>query len=109
MTDDKLIQELKEMHYQGKVDVVDAVMQQVGNKPLLVPATHRITLGKVSIAAAACALIALSINVVALFTRDFNEVQIGSDIAAVYNFHAGYGEETGSSYSMGGVEYLFEE
>ena len=56
---------------------------------------------------AACAVIAIAINVVNLYTRSYNEAQISDVIASVYNYQADYGSS--SLYHESIVdEYLYQ-
>lgn len=92
MTDDTLIQQLREMHYPGKVDVVDSVMEQVAKRPLLAPVpsrSHRWI--RAVLTAAACALLAVGVNMVLLQNRQFDSKSIGTCLAEVYDYHSDYG------------------
>jgi len=98
MTDDILIQQLRELNYPGKVDVAAAVMAEVRKRPLLVatPAKHKWGFKKISAVVAACAVLAVGFHFVYINTRDYNEMQLADDIATVYDFHADYAD--GDSY-----------
>lgn len=92
MTEDTLIQQMRAMNYPGKVDVVDAVMAQVADRPLLAPAYARAQRWRrAAIAAAACALLAVGVNMVLLQTRQFDSGAIGGCLAEVYDYRADYG------------------
>lgn len=109
MTEDIYLQQLRDMRYPGDIDVVDAVMEQVRNKPLLVPQPSKtIRLRRIVASVAACAAIVLAINLTHLYTRDYNEAQIGDMMAEVYGFYDDYGS-TADYYEMGAVELLYEE
>lgn len=98
MTDDTLMQQLRELKYPGKVDVAEAVMAQVRKKPLLVSAPAKPKWGyrKVVAAVAACVVLAVGVEFVYTLTRSYDSAQIADDIATVYDFHAGYAD--GHSY-----------
>lgn len=123
MTDEDLIQQLRDMHYPGRVDAVDAVMAQVANRPLLAPAPPRPRRWiRYTSAAAACALLAVGVNMALLLGRQYDSQSIGSCMAEVYDYHTDYGyaaengavsehdfgtaEEFSKGYDIG-VEELF--
>ena len=104
MTDNDILQQIRDMRYPYTVDVVNQVMEQVRNKPLLVPRqTHGFNLRHVATAVAACLLLAVGINFTLLFTHDYNEAQIGNMIADVYAFHADYGSSADSYSDLGAI------
>ena len=108
MTETDILQQLRDMRYPGTIDVVDPVMQQVRNKPLLTPkhnTPQRIR--RYSTAVAACLILAIGINVTLLFTRNYDEAQISNMIADVYNYHADYGNMTEAGFGVGLVESLY--
>lgn len=110
MTDEDILQQLRELNYPDKIDVVDAVMAQVRNKPLLVPQPKHVSFQRWAIAVAACFVLAVTVNVSILFLRDFNEPQLSKDIAMVYNYTDAYNSiSSDDSYDFGLVEYLYDE
>ena len=110
MTDEDILQQLRELNYPDKIDVVDAVMAQVRNKPLLVPQPKRVSFQRWAVAVAACFVLAVTVNVSILFLRDFNEPQLSKDIAMVYNYTDAYNSiSSDDSYDFGLVEYLYDE
>jgi len=94
MTDDILLQQLRELKYPGKVDVTEAVMAEVRRRPLLVskPAKSRWGFKQISVAVAACAVLAVGLRYVSIFAHQYDSAQIADDIATVYDYHAGYAE-----------------
>ena len=56
---------------------------------------------------AACAVIAVALNITLLFTHDYNEDQIGSFIASVYDYHADY-ESISQMNEIAAFDYLYE-
>ncbi len=108
MTDDRLIQELRELRYPGQVDVTEAVMAEVRQRPLLVaqPTQRRWYWKKISVAVAACVAVAVGLGVMSLFTQSFDEQQMASDIATVYDYHAGYAESDATYYESYLVDAL---
>lgn len=111
MTENDIIQQLRDMRYPHDIDVTDAVMAQVSKTPLLVAKPEpRFKVSHLVATVAACVAIVLTINITALYTHDYNEQSIGNMIAEVYNYHADYGELTASvsSYDFGAIEALYE-
>ena len=112
--DDDLLQQLRALRYPNDIDVVDAVMDKVRKTPLLVSDYRqtaaippKYTFRRIAVAVAACAVIAVAINVVNLYTRSYNEAQISDVIASVYNYQADYGSS--SLYHESIVdEYLYQ-
>ena len=68
MTDDLLIQQLRELRYPGRVDVTEAVMADVRKRPLLVSesAKPKWSIKRISAVAAALAILLVSINFVTI-------------------------------------------
>lgn len=109
MTEDIFLQQLRDMRYPGDIDVVNAVMEQVRNKPLLFTQPKQAgRFRKILAGAAACAALAVAANVAHLYTRDYNEAQIGDMMAEVYDYHADYGSITADYYDLGAVEAIYE-
>ncbi len=94
MTDDMFIQQLRELRYPGKVDVIQAVMAEVKKKPLLVaePPKPKWGFKRVSAVVAACAVFAVGIRFASMYTRTYDSAQIADDLAAVYDYHANYAD-----------------
>ena len=104
MTDNDILQQLRDMRYPHTIDVVEQVMEQVRNKPLLAARQpRRPLLRHVAAAVAACILLAVGINITLIFTHDYNEAQIGNMIADVYAFHADYGSAADSYNDLGAI------
>lgn len=109
MTDDNLIlQQLREINYPGHVDVTDAVMRQVANTPLTPTLRPHYRWRNISIGVAACAVLFVAINITRLFTHNYNEAQICSNLFEIYDYHADYGTDQASYYSLGGIETFYE-
>lgn len=95
MTEDTLIQQMRDMRYPGQVDVVDAVMAQVSNRPILSPVALRAQRWhRAAMAAAACALLAVGINMTVMQTRHFDVKSISGCLAEVYDYHSDYTYES---------------
>ena len=106
MNNDSIIEELRNLNYTGKVDVVDQVMSQVANKPLLVgqqPQKQRIR--RYIYAAAACLLLVAGVSVALKYTNNYHDNQIGSMLAEVYDYHYDYGTFADDEY----VEFAVAE
>ena len=99
---------LRSMNCPYDIDVTAAVMERVRTQPLLAPAgQRRRRIARIATAVAACAVFAVALNVTRLFTHDFNEAQIGSVIASVYNYHADY-ESLSQTNEIAALGYLYE-
>lgn len=108
ITDDELTQMLRSINYPADIDVTAAVMEQVRKRPLLAPAVQRRQrFQRIATAVAACAVIAVALNITLLFTHDYNEDQIGSFIASVYDYHADY-ESISQMNEIAAFDYLYE-
>lgn len=108
MTETDILQQLRDMRYPATIDVVAPVMEQVRNKPLLVPQqSSQQRKRRITTAVAACFLFAIGVNVTLLFTRDYDEVQISDMIADVYNYHANYADMTEAGFGLGSIESLY--
>lgn len=97
MTENLFIQQLKELHYPGHIDVANAVMAEVRKKPLLVapPAKSKWGVRRITAVVAACAVIAVAFNFTLTFLHQTtNPAQLADDIAAIYNYHASYGDNS---------------
>ena len=108
ITDDELMQLMRSMQYTEDIDVTAAVMEQVRKRPFLAPQTQRRQrFQRFSTAVAACAVLAVALNVTILFTRNYNEAQIGDVIASVYNYHADY-EANSQMIEQAALDYMYE-
>lgn len=102
------MQQLQSLRYPGTVDVTDTVMAKVRTMPLLTPyQLRRQRFQRVATAVAACAVLAVAINITLLFTHNYNEAQISDVIASVYDYNAEYGTTT-HTHQMAAIEYLYE-
>ena len=99
---------LRSINYPADIDVTAAVMEQVRKRPLLAPAVQRRQrFQRIATAVAACAVLAVAFNVTMLYTRNYNEAQIGSLIASVYDYHADY-ETNSQLIESAAFDYLYE-
>ena len=105
MTEDSLIQQMRDMRYPGQVDVADSVMAQVASRPLLAP-QHPHRMRWIAYAAVACVLLAVGINIALQPVRQFDTRSISGCLAEVYDYHTDYGQNTDAGYYIG-VEELF--
>jgi len=106
--DDPLLQQLRDLRYTEPIDVTDAVMARVAKMPLISPQRQRTRrLQWWATAVAACAVIAVAVNITLLFTTNYNEAQISSVIASVYNYHADY-QASPSYYESAVLDYLYD-
>lgn len=109
MTDDLLKQRIAAIQCPGKVDVVSAVMDEVRRRPLLaaVPSLSLRKVKWVAAAVAACVVVPILMNIVSTFGRQYNTGIMADDIASVYDYHAGYGDN-GSYYEAYLVDVLLD-
>lgn len=108
ITDDEALQTIRAMHYPDDIDVTDSVMAQVRKTPLLIPQRQRRQrFQRIATVVAACAVLAVAFNVTMLYTRNYNEAQIGSLIASVYDYHADY-ETNSQLIESAAFDYLYE-
>lgn len=106
--DDDLMQMIRSLQYPDNIDVTDAVMAQVRKTPLLLlEKQRRQRFHRFASAVAACAVLAVAFNVTMLYTRNYNEAQIGNVIASVYNYHADY-ETNSQLHELAAFDYLYE-
>lgn len=100
------MQQLRNLSYTEPIDVTDAVMARISSMPLLSPHTlRRQRLQRWSTAVAACAIIAVAINITLLFTHNYNETQISNVIASVYDYNLDY-ETYPNLHQSVALEYL---
>lgn len=112
MTENDILQQLRDMRYPRDIDVTDAVMDRVAKTRVISPAKNKtVTLPRIVAACAACALLVVSVNVARLFFRDYNEQSIGCMIAEVYDYHADYDNLSASltDYELGSIESFYED
>lgn len=73
-----------------QVDVTDAVMARLQHTQLLAPRQSRSLWLRGSIAAAACLLLGIGINLTILFTRSYDESSISNMISELNTFNDEY-------------------
>ena len=91
---DETLNDLKQTTLDHQIDVVDRVMAAVEARPTLKVVRRRSAVLRWSMTAAAAAVLMILFNVTLLYTRDYNEAQIGDMIAGVYS----YGDELETDY-----------
>ena len=88
MTDiDNLLEQLKQKNYQGDTDIVSSVMQRIDKLPRPIPVWQQWG-RRIAISAAAAVALAVSVNLVLFFNKDYNEPQLCDMFASVYDFNA---------------------
>lgn len=107
MNDTDLMQQLRDMRYPTSIDVVAPVMEQVRNKPLLVPTHRTVNFRRITSAVAACLLLAVGTNITLLYTHNYDESKISNMIAEVYNYNASYADMNEASFGLGAIESLY--
>lgn len=104
MNIDEQLQQLSRQTCPRQVDVVDAVMAQVRQRPYLVPVKRNYLWQRVALTAVAAALALVVVNVAT--ARSYNETQIGDMLAYVsdYDYYAPV-----ESVASNPIEYLYDE
>lgn len=92
-------QSVRSMEYPLKVDVVDAVMKQIEDPKSIRPKVHLFTPWKAIAGIAACAAICLIVNLTILYSRSYNDSQLGTMMAEVYDNNHIYEEEDTTLYA----------
>ncbi len=101
------MQQLHDLCYTEPIDVTDAVMARISKMPLLTPYNQRRQrLQRWATAVAACAVVAVALNITLLFTRSYNEAQISDVIASVYSYNNDYENSSELSESVA-LEYFY--
>lgn len=104
MNTDQLLDEIAQMHCPKEVDVVDAVMAEVRQRPWLMPKRNTTLLRRIALSAAAVAAVAL-VAVPALMPRSYDEAQIGDMLASVQD----YDYYSHIEYAANPIDYLYED
>ena len=81
-----IIEQLESESCPFAVDVKARVMSAICNRPSLKVVRRRKTAIRWSAAAVVAFMIAASVNLTILFTKDYNEDQIGNMMATVYSY-----------------------
>jgi len=84
-----------------KVDVVDRVMDNLPDLVMVSSKSRLHIVKRVSIAAAACLLLAVGINLSILFTHQVDEYSLGNTTAMVYDYNSysdGYSNYESAAY-----------
>lgn len=105
---DEQLQLLRDDNYAAEVDVTDAVMKRISNRPLLVLNPQRHRSFRIVSAVAACVALLVAAHFVALYTRNFDEAQISNMMAEVYTYGDEYASDYNSVSSEMDVAYLFD-
>lgn len=84
LSEQEIVEQLKRIEYPIKVDVVDSVMEKIGQSSQPVRRNTTLHLWKYMGGVAACLAVALVINITIMFTKDYDEPSIGNMLAEVY-------------------------
>lgn len=98
-----VVQTIQEEAYPKSIDIVDSVMDSV--EVLSFPVDRWSSARKWAISVAACMFLAVSFNIVRLYTRSFNERQINDMFAEVYDYNYMVSE---TSADLIGMDFLYE-
>lgn len=105
MNIDQTLEQLAHLQYPRQVDVVDRVMAQVAARPYLQPVHRTHVWRRLSVVAAAAAVVLLAVNVTSLYTRSYDEEGMGSTLAQLNDYSSwSTVEQAANPY-----EYLYEE
>ncbi len=84
LNDEKLMQQIRTMEYPVKADIVDSVMRRIEQQTAKPKKPRLMMWQRYTIAAAACVALAIMVNLVIYFTKDYNEPQICDMFASAY-------------------------
>jgi hypothetical protein len=104
MNTEQLLKELSQQTCPREVDVVDAVMAQVRQRPYLMPRRNTTLVRRIALSVAAVAAVAI-IAVPALMPRSVNDAQLDDMFAYVQDYDYFYHVESAANP----IEYLYED
>lgn len=104
MNTEQLLKELSQQTCPREVDVVDAVMAQVRQRPYLMPRRNTTLVRRIALSVAAVAAVAI-IAVPALMPRSDNDAQLDDMFAYVQDYDYFYHVESAANP----IEYLYED
>ena len=104
MNTEQLLKELSQQTCPREVDVVDAVMAQVRQRPYLMPRRNTTLVRRIALSVAAIAAVAI-IAVPALMPRSVNDAQLDDMFAYVQDYDYFYHVESAANP----IEYLYED
>lgn len=104
MNTEQLLKELSQQTCPREVDVVDAVMAQVRQRPYLMPKRNTTLVRRIALSVAAVAAVAI-IAVPALMPRSVNDAQLDDMFAYVQDYDYFYHVESAANP----IEYLYED
>lgn len=104
MNTEQLLKELSQQTCPREVDVVDAVMAQVRQRPYLMPRRNTTLVRRIALSVAAVAAVAI-IAVPALMPRSGNDDQLDDMFAYVQDYDYFYHVESAANP----IEYLYED
>ena len=106
MTIEEQLKELAAQEYPRKVDVVDAVMREVSQRPYLQPVHRKVYWRLISGAAAAAVALVLVVNIAIHNFRGYDDDGLGSMIAQVNDYSSWTTVEDAAENPY---EYFYEE
>lgn len=89
MTIEQRLDELRKLEYPKQVDIVDAVMNEVSQRPYLQPKHKKAFWQRISAIAAVAAIAIVIINIAIFPPHNYDDEQLGTMIAQV-NDYASY-------------------
>lgn len=84
LSEEVLVEQLKQLNYPHQVDVVDNVMEQVSRRPLLSSKQRRLNVWHIAIGVAACFAACFVVNMTLMLMKTYDEPSISNMLAEVY-------------------------
>ena len=107
MTIDEGLQQLAQLEYPRKVDVVDKVMATVSERPYLRPIHKVQPWQRIVSTTIAAAIVALIVNVIVIRNAQYDEVGIGNMISQVHDYnYYGFSVE---QQAVNPIEFLYDD
>ena len=106
MTIEQQLEQLAQLQYPNKVDVVDSVMAQVSRRPYLRPVHRKVTWRYISIAAAAAVVALFIVNITIFRPAAYSNEDMGFAIAQ-FNDYSSW--NTVEEAAANPFDYIYEE
>ena len=106
MTIEQQLEQLAQLQYPNKVDVVDSVMAQVSQRPYLCPVHRKFTWRYISIAAAAAVVALFIVNITIFRPAAYSNEDMGFAIAQ-FNDYSSW--NTVEEAAVNPFDYIYEE
>ena len=106
MTLEQRLDQLAQLQYPNKVDVMDSVMSQVSQRPYLRPVRRNVSWRYVSIAATAAVVVLFIVNITIFRPSSYSNEDMGFAIAQ-FNDYSSW--NTVEDAAVNPFEYMYEE